>query len=425
MRALAERQHRRGHDVTVVTLTAAGMDQAVPPAAGQVVRLGRNTARAGSISYRYFPAGPRWIRDQGADVVHIHASSFSPLAFATARAAAGLGIPTAVTVHSLWNNSTPLFAIADQLTGWADWPVAWSAVSRVAAVALRRILPCGTPVTIMANGVDPRAWAPARPSADGRRLRVVTVGRLARRKRIGPLARILYRAQQTLGAACRIEATVIGEGPTRPRIERFLRRTAMDRSVALPGAMHQDQVAAVLAGADLYLAPARLESFGIAALEARCAGLPVLAMAGTGIEDFVADGTEGWLADSDHDMTARIVELARNRSQLLSVAHHNRTHPPAITWPKVLDTCDQLYSDAGAPTFACSGQPDPVAVPDRRATAGSGAPHGNTSQHGRTSTLATATWPDTESRRPKVRAALGHAALGMRATDAVARSDDV
>ena len=191
VRALAERQHRLGHHATVATLTAAGIDEAVPSTPGQVVRLAHSTARAGSISYRSFPAGPRWLREQGADVVHIHASSFSPLSFATAQTASRLGIPTVVTVHSLWNRSTPLFAIADRLTGWADWPVAWSAVSQIAAVSLRRILSDAIPVTVLANGVDPAVWVPAQPSADKRSLRIVTVGRLARRKRIGPLARIL------------------------------------------------------------------------------------------------------------------------------------------------------------------------------------------------------------------------------------------
>ncbi|MDE3207186.1 MAG: glycosyltransferase family 4 protein [Acidobacteriota bacterium] len=383
VRALAERQHLRGHDVKVVTLTAPGAEKAVPSTAEQVIRFGHDTARRGSISYSSFPAGPRWIQHHGADVVHIHASSFSPLAFATARAAARLGIPTVVTVHSLWNRSTPLFAIADQLTGWAAWPVAWSAVSQRAAVALRRILPDQTPVTVLANGVEPVEWSPAHPSADRRRLRIVTVGRLARRKRLRPLTRMLQRAQQALGSACRLEVTIIGEGPARPRIERFLHRSGMQHTVALTGAMAQGDVAAALAGSDLYVAPARLESFGIAALEARCAGLPVLAMAHTGIEEFITHGVDGWLVDGDDDMTAKIVELASNRSELLSVAHHNRTYPPAITWSTVLDTCDQLYYQAGAPSFAHPSQSSLPPAPGIAAMADSDVAPGHTPELGR------------------------------------------
>ncbi len=63
---------------------------------------------------------------------------------------------------------------------------------------------------------------------------------------------------------------------------------------------------------DLFVAPAFLESFGIAALEARCAGLPVLAMRGTGITEFVADRREGLLADGDAAMAAALVEISRD-----------------------------------------------------------------------------------------------------------------
>ena len=73
-----------------------------------------------------------------------------------------------------------------------------------------------------------------------------------------------------------------------------------------------DQLRSIYRQADLFVAPAFLESFGIAALEARCAGLPVLAMRGTGITEFVADRREGLLADGDAGMTKALVEIATN-----------------------------------------------------------------------------------------------------------------
>lgn len=142
-----------------------------------------------------------------------------------------------------------------------------------------------------------------------------------------------------------------------PRLESFLGRTGMDASVQLPGAVSRPAVAASLAGADLYVAPARLESFGIAALEARCAGLRVLAMAGAGMEEFVTDGKEGWLVDCDDRMEDKIVELAADREQLLAAARHNRTCPPGISWSSVLRTCGQLYAEAGVRQFRAPSAP--------------------------------------------------------------------
>ena len=72
--------------------------------------------------------------------------------------------------------------------------------------------------------------------------------------------------------------------------------------VELPGRLDAAELRDLYARADVYAAPAVLEAFGIATLEARTAGLPVVARAGTGVEEFVADGVEGLLASSDGDV---------------------------------------------------------------------------------------------------------------------------
>ena len=63
----------------------------------------------------------------------------------------------------------------------------------------------------------------------------------------------------------------------------------------------------------MFVAPADLESFGIAALEARCAGLPVVAKSSGGVREFVRDEVEGLLCDTDEDMVQALVRLALRR----------------------------------------------------------------------------------------------------------------
>ena len=65
--------------------------------------------------------------------------------------------------------------------------------------------------------------------------------------------------------------------------------------VDLPGRLTRFEIQQLYASADVYLAPAELESFGVAALEARCAGLPVIAMASGGVGEFVRPDIEGYL----------------------------------------------------------------------------------------------------------------------------------
>jgi glycosyltransferase involved in cell wall biosynthesis len=122
----------------------------------------------------------------------------------------------------------------------------------------------------------------------------------------------------------------------------------MTGTVTLAGRVDRDELKAIYARSDLFVAPAFLESFGIAALEARCAGLPVLAMRGTGITEFVADRREGLLADGDAAMAAALVEISKDAELRRAIAEHNRTTQPPTAWPTVLERVNDEYARAAA-----------------------------------------------------------------------------
>lgn len=410
---LACRQAAAGHDVTILTTTAgragetvevvgaggagtggAAVAQGVGPltsCADAPVRVLRAapTGRypAEKILYRTTRRGTALLLSEidRYDLVHVHASSFSPLAFLAAHHASVRGVPSVATVHSLWAKATPLFRGADWLAGWGDWQVVWSAVSNAAASSIRRIVGRRAPVTILPNGVDGEKWpvdpVPGPPGV----LRIAAVSRLARRKRLLQLMAILRQAQDRLPEGTRLEVRILGEGPQRKDIERYLHRHGMESWVRLMGRRSRAEIRDVLARSDLFVAPASLESFGIATLEARCAGLPVVALAGTGVQDFVVHGREGWLVRSDAAMTETIVSLARSPEVVARVAAHNRRVPASISWPGVLEGCEDLYRRAsvlhgrswdaavyGAGETEVSDAPVPASRPVERGTPGHG-----------------------------------------------------
>jgi glycosyltransferase involved in cell wall biosynthesis len=349
---LASRQAAAGHEVTIVTTTAVGPAAArapVDPDAGiSVVRAPRHGQTTEKIVYR---STRRGVRDLTAslehyDLVHAHASSFSPLAFLAAHHASGRGVPTVATVHSLWAKATPLFRAADRLTGWGRWPVVWSAVSNAAASSLRSIVGARAEVTILPNGVDPGEWRVVHDPGRAGELRIAAVSRLARRKRLLQLVEILHAVHDQLPPGLSLNVCILGDGPQRKEIERYLRRHDMDGWVQLLGRRSRSDIRSTFARSDLFVAPASLESFGIAALEARCAGLPVVALAGTGVQDFLAHGREGWLVRSDAAMVETISSLVRSPEVLAHVAAHNRAVPASISWSAVLDSCEDLYDQA-------------------------------------------------------------------------------
>lgn len=367
VRDLATHQQLAGHEVEV--FTCAPPDGSRPGwgwTAGPTPR--RDAAEPpvwrAAVPWPHVPlsnaAVHRLLDERRPDVVHVHLSVLSPLGILAVRAAAHRGIPVVVTLHSLWWWASTLYRWADVLTGWGDWAVQWTAVSDLAAAPLRHILGSRAEVAVLPNGVDAAAWAPrtdpdpdpdpdqepARGSGAVEQVQVVSVMRLALRKRPRALLRVVRDATALLPDGIRLRLVVIGDGPQRRAVRRRIRRYGLTDHVMLPGRLDHDAIREVYRHSDLYLAPATLESFGIAALEARCAGLPVIARRRTGIADFVTDGVHGRLAHDDAGLTRALVELATDAARRSEMAERNRTVRPEHSWDDLLQRCDLVYKQA-------------------------------------------------------------------------------
>jgi glycosyltransferase involved in cell wall biosynthesis len=339
---LTELQRAQGHDVQIITSTPGPQDS-------HVRRVTQAFRRPGALHPLAVPAGLRALSDLDVDVVHAHLGVASPLAFFLARAAARAGIPTLVTVHSMWAGVRPIMSTMDTIGGWSRLPITWSAVSEAAAAPVRRVLPAGTEIRVLANGIDQDQWRlPVAPNRPGE-LVLVAVMRLASRKRPLPLLRIVHQAQETLerqGDKTRLRLLVAGDGPRQEAMETYLRRHAMSESVTLLGRLGRLEIRRVLGASHVFLAPADLESFGIAALEARCAGLPVVAKAASGVSEFVRHEREGLLCGSDSDMADAVVRLVRDAGLRRRIAAHNRTADCPFGWETLLQSTEAAYTAA-------------------------------------------------------------------------------
>ena len=315
---LAGQLIRAGHSVTVFTCTDG------PPAAGDVP-----VVRLPTIVGVPSPAATDLLRRSLSefDVVHAHTSVVSPLAWQAARIA-----PVAVlTMHSLPNPAMPWPPLAslDRYVG----SVRWTAVSEVVAGVLRRALP-GRQVDVLHNGVDPARWR--LPRRDGHPLTIVSTMRLARRKRPLALLRTFERIRALVPAEVDIRAVIVGSGPQAATVTARTRRRGLSDWVDLPGRLTRFEIQQLYAAADIYLAPAELESFGVAALEARCAGLPVVAMASGGVGEFIRHGVEGYLVDTDAQMAETTAALLTDTAMLRRIQDHNHHTGPSMTWDNVI-----------------------------------------------------------------------------------------
>ena len=356
VRALAVRQAQAGHDVHVITATAGETVRS-----GTEILDGVHVHRVTSWMPADLPVHPRVtsvVRDLlaeggaagGADAVHGHGGVVSPFAYPGARVARQLGLPTVVTIHGVWGGVfSPAARLLDGVTGWMRSDVVLTAVSDAAADPIRRLVGPDVPVTIIPNGIDVDAWRVSRVAGDPHEIRLLAVMRIAPSKRAMPLVRMAEAATGILPEGRRLRLTIVGSGPVTAQVRRYIERHGLDHGrcvVDLAGRLTPEQVRATLAASDAFIAPAQMEAFGIAALEARTAGLPVLAYSATGIATFVRHEVEGLLAADDRAMVDAIARIASDDELRVRIGAHNRGTAPGQAWPHVLMVVEAAYVEA-------------------------------------------------------------------------------
>jgi len=380
VRDLAVRLKERGHDVEIIT-PVEGADRVDGI---RVHRLGApRLPRAGII---YTAQAFRRMRELLArgryDAVQVHFGIVAPAAYGGAHIAMELGLPTVAVFHSVLRHfEVPLWLVRGAM-GVRDWRVQWGAVSSVVAHSIRPLVG-DSPVAILPNGVDAAWWA--RPGAarqgeegrsdvtlpdgerpvglplqDGERHRdairpitAVAVMRLHRRKRPLALLDAVASVVAELPPERRLAVRIVGDGGERQAMERAIARKNLDDVVTMCGWLPPETVRAEHHAADVFLMPSRLEAFGIAALEARCAGLPVVTMAGSGARDFLEHGRDALLAADDAAFAEHLRALVLDDALRARLTAACAAPPPIADWDAVLDRHEELLS---------------VAVESRRAT---------------------------------------------------------
>lgn len=334
VRAVALAQRDRGDEVHVITATPGS---ARPDAGVNVIRLDGHVPFETPVH----PLGVHLIRKHlrglQPDVVHIHAGVLSP--FAWMGIAAARGLPTVVTVHSMWGR---LQQQAFRMVLRREWKFVLTSVSTVAAQAVQNA--ASMPVLVTPNAIDATVWrAIEHLPHDG--VHIVAALRFAPRKRSVELLHILRDVRAKVPAHIPLRATIAGDGPHMSQMRRYIVDEGLDW-IHLPGRVSRDDLPELYATADVFVQPTLAESFGLAALEARAAGLALVGRAGSGLSEFVMDGLNGFLCADDAGMVDAISRLATEPALLHRLTGFNRMSPPTHTWAHALEMLDVAYDQA-------------------------------------------------------------------------------
>lgn len=284
------------------------------------------------------------LRDEEFDLVHAHASVVSPVAYAGAIAGAQEGLPAVITFHSMLHHSSLLLGATDALLAWSR-RITLTAVSSVVAAQAVRWMPSAS-IGVLPNAIDVGFWrAEAHADRIGE-VHFVAAMRLSRKKRPMALVRAFAQAVRFVAGAPAMRLTIAGSGPEADAITRLAAELGIGDRVTLAGQLDRAALRALYAQADVFILPSERESFGLAALEARAAGLPVIAMLAGGTRDFIAAGVNGLLARNNAELANFISRLALDQPLRRYMASRNRLAPSEYDWSAVTAAHRAIYDAA-------------------------------------------------------------------------------
>ena len=356
LETLAAALVRRGIDVTVIAPSDGGLGGSEFRHGVRIRRVRYASARAETIAYRGTmasamrrPAGALAVRGlwralrraaaaelaAGADLVHAH--WWVPSGWAVPP-----GAPFVLTCHgtdvALLRRSRIARAIARPVFARARVVTAVSQeLARRIAATVGRTVDAGH---VQAMPLDTTGFRPG-PGGGG----AVVVGRLSAQKRvalaIGAVAELRDGGHPT-------PLTIVGDGATRPALERMVRDRGLDALVRFIGAVPPEAIPSYLATADVMLFPAEGEGFGLAAAEAFMCGVPVVAcLDGGGVLDVVpAAGAGRRVPASPVAIASALRDVIVDPSARRVAAEEGERWRTQLSPDAVAAVCERWYREA-------------------------------------------------------------------------------
>ena len=136
---------------------------------------------------------------------------------------------------------------------------------------------------------------------------------------------------------------MIGDGPERPEIESMTRNCKAYEQVKFLG--KQEQMEDILPIADLFLLTSEYESFGLAALEAMAAEVPVISTNAGGLPEINIDGYCGYMSDVGdvEDMSKNALKILKDEQTLLKFKANALAQAKKFDIQNIVPLYEELY----------------------------------------------------------------------------------
>lgn len=147
----------------------------------------------------------------------------------------------------------------------------------------------------------------------GRKHLFCTVSRLEEEKNPRFMLQGIARLKERMEESFRV--LLIGEGSMRDELEKMAEELGISDETVFVGNVDNQEMKHFLGACELFLFTSKSETQGIVLVEAFAAGIPVVAVNATGVEDIVVNGKNGYATNEDiEEWSARIVEALQDEN---------------------------------------------------------------------------------------------------------------
>jgi N-acetyl-alpha-D-glucosaminyl L-malate synthase BshA len=158
-------------------------------------------------------------------------------------------------------------------------------------------------------------------------------------KRVQDVVRIFYNVNKEIPS----KLLFVGDGPERSTAEDLARELGVCDEIRFVG--KQEQMEDILAIADLFLLTSEYESFGLAALEAMAAGVPVVSTNAGGLSEINIHGETGFLADVGdvNTMSLQSLSILKENAMLKAFKERAVAHAQQFDIHHIIPVYEKLY----------------------------------------------------------------------------------
>jgi N-acetyl-alpha-D-glucosaminyl L-malate synthase BshA len=158
-------------------------------------------------------------------------------------------------------------------------------------------------------------------------------------KRVQDVVKIFAEVNKTIPS----KLLFVGDGPERSTAEDLARELGIIEEVRFVG--KQEQMEDILAIADLFLLTSEYESFGLAALEAMAAGVPVISTNAGGLGEINIPGQTGFLSDVGdiESMSQQAIAILKDDETLQRFKENASAHAKQYDIANIIPLYERLY----------------------------------------------------------------------------------